>query len=108
MTLDGRTQIRFTGTQQVGTYLVRVKTGAVMQVLPFVVRSSNEESDLSPLPPDRWDRLATSLQFIRVDHPEDAAPQVAAAPVRALWLPLMLAVIGVLMLEMGLGRWWSK
>ena len=105
LTIGGRTQLRYTGTRERGMYSVRARTGSGTSVMPFVVRAGAEESDLTPLPAERWDRLAGSLGFSPVERAEDAVPAAEASS--ALWLPLLLAVVGVLVLEMGLSRWWS-
>jgi uncharacterized membrane protein len=104
VTLNDQTQARFTQTQQPGVYRMRV--GPL--VIPFVVRAKSDESDLSPLVENRWQWLEHSLGLQRVDRAENAVAALAATDGRSLWLPLVLAVIAVLIVEMGLMRWWSR
>ena len=106
--LNGLPQARFTATQQVGTYFLRARVGTEVRVIPFIVRSGMEESDLTPLSGERWNRLSGELGFTLVHRAEDAVVRTAATEPLTLWLPLVLGVVGVLIVESGLSRWWSS
>jgi hypothetical protein len=104
VSLNDRTQARFGQTRQTGIY--RMHVGPV--AIPFVVRASLEESDLTPLTEQNWRRLSQALGLEQVDRPEDALPTVAAVTGQSLWMPIVLTVIGVLVVELALTRWWSR
>jgi hypothetical protein len=106
VTLESGRQVRYGGTQQAGVYLVRVRTATGERTASFVVQAGNEESDLAPLPADRWERLATALGFKRVERAEQAVDRPKESAATELWLGLTLAVVGVLVAEMVLSRFW--
>jgi hypothetical protein len=103
----GRWQVRFSATHQSGIYRMRVPTRGGTSVYLCSVQGGDEESDLTPLPAERWEWLAKSLAFERADRPERVAVQHIASQSAELSDGLIISVIGLLMLEMGLGPWWS-
>jgi hypothetical protein len=76
VTVAGKAAILFGNTSQVGAYTIRYHTAAGERSLQYVVRAPQEEADLTPLTPQRWDELANSLGFDTLDTartPIDAA-----------------------------------
>jgi uncharacterized membrane protein len=103
---DAGTEIRYSGTQQTGRYVVRARTAGGERQSVFVVQPGTEESDLTPLPPDRWERLGKALGFARVERAAEDVDRPKEAAGTELWLWLTVAVVGVLVAEMALSRFW--
>ncbi len=103
---ESGTQIRFRATQQAGAYVIKARTSSGERLETFVAQAGNEESDLTPLSADRWERLGKGLGFVRVERTQDAVVRAKESSGTELWLWLTVAVIGVLVAEMALSRFW--
>jgi hypothetical protein len=101
-----RELVRFEGTQRAGIYNVTVHTAKGDQSEMFVVQSTREESDLTPLTTGRWAELANWLGFSRVDaQSADLAAQ--AAERRGgweIWLTLIAALLALMVAESAFSR----
>jgi hypothetical protein len=108
--IGDRLEARFDDTSEPGRYSLKVKTKAGEQRVQFVVATPREESDLTPLDEARWQSLAKSLHFTRVDPDREklAAAISGGRSGRELWMT-MLACVAVLALgELLLARLWTQ
>jgi hypothetical protein len=101
-------QVHYADTSVPGVY--RVFPKGINNVAPaqFVVQTPIEESDLSVLPPARWDWLDHQMHFVRMDS-ERRSPAVSQERIRAgvdLWLPLLGVAIVMSIVELSATRRW--
>jgi len=98
-------EARFTNTMTPGVYRVRQQQPPIA----FAVSVPRDESNLSPLTPDRWNRLEKMLGFHRAEpDPASVSADFAAARRREeLWPLLLAAVIALAVLELALTRLWT-
>jgi hypothetical protein len=111
MTLSAdQLQASFAATQRPGVYRIelRPKVGP-HRLVHFVVQSPRLESDLTPLPPQRWTELERGLGFVRVGQEEDSFTQqiVAARRGHELWLTMLCGALLLGVAELWLARRWS-
>ncbi len=104
--LNSGTQLRYAATQQPGIYVIRAERAGEEIVENYVVQPGSEESDLTPMSSSRLAWLGQSLGFECFTRPEQAAARPFKAPATDLWLGLMVAVVGLLVLEMAASRFW--
>lgn len=103
-------EARFTNTNRVGQYGLRVETARGLRHLRFAVRAPRDESDITNLSPAEMNELQSALGF----HLSDPEPSAIAATVdearrrRELWPWLLMGVALLAMLEIGLARLWSS
>lgn len=105
-----RGEVRFSGTQQPGTYLLLLEGSmpAWAKRISFVVHTPVVESDLTPLSAVQWKDLARRWGFERIDPAQELIAGVVTASRRGreLWLTLIGAVIVLGIVELALaGRW---
>jgi hypothetical protein len=76
----------------------------------FMVQSARDESDLTPLTPQRWDELARWLNFTRTDaQAADLAAQAGdRRGGREMWLTLIALVLGIALVESAVSRFLSS
>jgi hypothetical protein len=108
--VGSRLEARYTQTREPGIYMLRVRTSGGDRRVHFVVRSPNEESDLTPVPRDRWPWIEQALraQIVEPDRERIAAVVTEARSGRELWLAMMCVVVGLLMTELLLARLWTR
>lgn len=108
--IGDRLEARFDDTSEPGRYSIKVKTKSGEQRVNFVVATPREESDLTPLDEAKWQSLAKSLHFTRIDPDRDklAAAISGGRSGRELWMT-MLACVAVLAIgELMLARLWTQ
>jgi hypothetical protein len=80
-----------------------------LQTQHFVVMSPREESDLTPLAPERWQALSSQLGFNLVEM--SRTPIASVLPdehsTHEMWSILLAGVIALGLMELALGRAWS-
>jgi hypothetical protein len=105
-----RTELRYARPTPPGTYRLRYRTGGKEKVLSFVVNVGHGDSDLTPLTDDQWRTLVDRIGFERVDlsHTTVAAAIDSQRGGREIWIELLGGVLGLMMIEMMLSRWWSR
>jgi hypothetical protein len=98
-------EARFTNTMAPGVYRIRQQP----RPIAFAVTVPRDESDLSPLTADSWNRLETMLGFHRSEpDPASVSADFAASRRRQELWPLLLAgVLALAVLELALTRFWS-
>jgi hypothetical protein len=98
-------EVRYTATAQPGIYTV----ASGRQLQHFVVISPREESDLIPLPPQRWQDLSRQLGFTLVDMTRTPIASVAVDQhsTHEMWAVLLAGVLALGLTELVLGRVWS-
>jgi hypothetical protein len=103
-------KIRFLDTTLAGTYQLIVHTYKGDRTDNFIVQSARDESDLTPLTPQRWSELAASLGFTRMDaQTADLAAQAAdRRGGHEMWLALIGLVLGMTVAESAFSRWLSS
>ena len=98
-------ETRYTDTAEPGIY----RLSTLHQNIHFVISPPRDEADPTPASPRRWEELSAALGFTTLDptrSPLDAALQEDRLP-RELWLMLLMAVLGLGVAEVLLGRLWS-
>jgi hypothetical protein len=103
---DQRKLVRFTDTNQPGEYDVIAQTLKGNKTESFIVQSTRDESDLTPLTPERWMELQHWLGFTRLD-PQSANLATQAANRRGsheIWLALIALVLATMVLESACSR----
>jgi hypothetical protein len=97
-------EVRFTNTMTPGIYRIRQQS----RPIAFAVTVPRDESNLSPLPPARWERLEKMLGFHRAEpDPASVSAEFAAARRREeLWPLLLGGVLALAVLELALTRFW--
>jgi hypothetical protein len=108
--MNDRTELRYARPTQPGTYRLRYRTGGKEKVLSFVVNVGHGDSDLTPLTEDQWRVLAQRAGFDRVDlsHTTVGAAIDSQRGGREIWIELLGGVLGLMMIEMMLSRFWSR
>lgn len=107
--VNDHTELRYAKTGKPGTYRLRYRTGGKEKTLNYVVSAGRSESDLTPLTDEQWHTMADRVGFDRVD----LAQSTVAAAIdsrrggREIWIDLVGGVLGLMMLEMMVSRWWS-
>lgn len=121
--VDGRLEARYADTRVPGLYTIRPQrppaapgvagAAASAGALPaavFSVAPPAEESDLTPLSPQRWQEISGALGFRNVYSPATLAETGAGAGERAsgeYWLALLAAVLGLFVIELAMARAWT-
>jgi hypothetical protein len=107
--VNDHTEIRYGKTNKPGTYRLRYRTNGKEKTINYVVNLGHAESDLTTLTEDQWRTLSELAGFDRVDL---SRTTVAAAIEnqrggREIWIELIGGVLGLMIVEMMLSRWWS-
>jgi hypothetical protein len=104
--VGGQAVVRFEDTGRAGIYNVTVHTAKGDQAELFVVQSTRDESDLTPLTAARWAELENWLGFTRVDaQSADLAAQAAdRRGGREMWLTLIAALLALMVAESAFSR----
>ena len=103
----GRGEVRFADTQVPGTYRLVVHGGGrPEQAMHFVVPASRAESDLTPLPEERWRELEQTLGIRRLDLQERPIAEALAGPRggRELWAVALGMVLALSVCELFIAR----
>ena len=105
-----RVEARYTQTSEPGVYVLRVRTAKGERRLHFVVRAPRDQSDLTPLPRERWQWIEQALRasIVEPDREKIAAAAAAQRSGRELWPILLGGVLVLLGVELGLARLWSR
>ena len=108
----GGTQVRFEDTTRPGVYRLSARLqmpGNPTRILHYTVAAPREESDLSPLLPEQWNQLR-AMSFGMMNPAQEAISRSVASQRSGseLWLPLLLAAIGLGLCEQFLARWWGR
>jgi hypothetical protein len=111
----GRAEVRYDQTDVPGTYTLRARLREkdkpeTDQTVQYVVHAPKQESDLTPLPEQRWQELSEAMGFVRIDTQKQSVASVLSASRsgRELWLALVGLTMALAVLEMGLARLWSS
>jgi hypothetical protein len=107
---DGNYEVATADTDLPGLYTLRSVVGGKERVERYVVRNSPAESDLKPLSDREWSRLQRAFAFRR-SNPSARAILPATSfgrDARELWLPVLLAAVVLVALELMLTRFWSE
>jgi hypothetical protein len=107
--LGDHTEIRYQHTGKPGTYRLHYKTAGREKTLNYVVSTGHGDSDLTTLTDAQWKTMADHLGLDRVDlsHTTVATAIDNQRGGREIWIDLLAAVLGLMMLEMLLSRWWT-
>jgi hypothetical protein len=108
--IGDRLEARFEDTGEPGRYSLKVKTKTGERRVQFVVATPREESDLTPLDEARWQSLAKSLQFTRIDPDREklAAAISGGRSGRELWMSVLACVAVLAVGELLLARLWTQ
>jgi hypothetical protein len=101
-------EIRTAGTNSIGEYRLDVEeAGKSPYSLFYVVSAPQAESDLRQLSDARWTWLEQNLAIRRIEPAEQPLRDIAMAgrSDSELWLPLLVIVLLLGMLEMVVSRW---
>jgi hypothetical protein len=103
-------EARFTNTARAGRYNLRIRYGTETETIPFIVRAPSSESDLTSLGRDRMNELQSilKLRVIEAEGPAVTEMLAGARRRRELWMPLMLGVILLSLVEIVLARRWMS
>jgi len=94
-------------TDHVGLYSLELKRPSGDSLLRYIyVNPDPRESDLRRATPDELRAALHEMKFEYVRNIESAADQSASAR-RELWWPIVLVVVGLLMVEQTLARWFG-
>ena len=102
-------ELRYGKTQVSGRYAIKLKTAGKDSQWTFVVQRPAEESDLKPFAAKD---LAAWQRMLHMDVLDSQSEEMAAAVGRQragkeVWLPLMLAALALMGVEMWFARWCS-
>ena len=103
----GRGEVRYADTHRPGVYRLLLRGGARPdQTLHYVVPAPRTESDLTPLPDDRWLQLERALGFRRLDLQERPITEALAGPRggRELWAAALGMVLVLALFELFIAR----
>ncbi len=106
-----RTEIRFAGTDAPGVYRMRLAPAKGKEtIVPFVVTSPNEESDLTPLRAADWKSLQRDLNATLVEPTGPSIADILAGSRagREIWGLLLLGVIACALAETWVAGRWSR
>jgi hypothetical protein len=108
--IGDRLEARFDDTAEPGRYALKVRTKSGEQRENFVVTTPREESDLTPLDEARWQSLAKSLHFTRIDSDRDklASAISGGRSGRELWMTVLGLVMALSVSELVLARLWTQ
>jgi len=98
-------EARYAATAQPGIYVV-VRG---RQTQDFVVTRPRDESDLTPLPPQRWQALSSQLGFTLVEISRTPIASILSDEhsTHEMWSILLAGVLALGLTELALGRAWS-
>ncbi len=99
-------RVSYSGTHVPGVYRMRAGNSDIL----FAVQPPREESDLTPVSPERWRGLKKDLGFEEID-PERETVGAAIVHVRngrELWLVCLGGVVFLGMVELWIGGYWSS
>jgi hypothetical protein len=107
---ERRQAARFTDTNRAGHYDVIFHTTGGDTTESFVVQSTRDESDLTPLTADRWSELQQWLGFTRMDaqSADLAASAADRRGGREMWLTLIALVLGLTVVESAVSKYLSS
>jgi hypothetical protein len=107
---DQRQLVRFADTSRPGEYDVIVHTAKGDQTESFIVQSPRDESDLTPLTPERWSELEHWLNFTRMDaqSADLAATTADRRGGRELWVSLVALLLAAMVAESAFSRFLSS
>lgn len=107
--LGDQNEIRFTSTDQPGQYRLKLTGSPREQTIPFIVQPSRDESDLTPMTETDWKKLERDLDATVVRTAQQSADVLTRARQgREIWAMLILAVMGLGLLESWLAGRWSR
>jgi hypothetical protein len=104
-----RTELVFSEAAVPGTYTFRLRTKDKDLQIPFIVRRDAAESDLTPIDDQRLLTLSEQMRFDIVDPAQRplAAVLAEARSHHELWPMLLLAVVGLAVVELLVTRFFS-
>jgi hypothetical protein len=108
--VNDHTEIRFSRTPRPGVYRLRYRSDGKEKILNYVVNTGHSESDLTPLTPDQWHTLANRANFELADLQKATVANTIdnQRGGREIWIDLLGAVVGLMMIEGFLSRFWTS